>query len=161
LRGSGNVLPAVPVLRAVKASLAIAIVAAIGVAAAGCGSGSGRSDSRIAIHASVRAGCATEGPPIEGRPYPGSIVLRGTGSRKVVRIGGREVAQVDVDPGGYRAAAAWVAGSRLISAQVDGRAAHVDANGLVRFTAAGEADTNLRLVVGLRRTECNSPGAAG
>jgi hypothetical protein len=145
----------------VKASLAIAIVAAVGVACAGCGSGSGRSEGRIAIHTSVRAGCATEGPPIAGRPYPGSIVLAGTGSRKVVRMGGREVAQVDVDPGGYRAAAAWVAGSRLISAQVDGRPAHIDANGLVRFTAAGGADTNLRLVVGLRRTECNSPGAAG
>ena|SRR5436190_4004391 len=158
---SGNLLPAMLVLRAVKASLVIATVAAIGVTAAGCGSGSGGNDTRVAIHASMRAGCATEGPPIAGRPYPGSIVIAGTQSRRVVRIGGRDVAQVAVDPGGYRAGAAWVAGSRLISAQVDGRTAHVDTNGLVRFTAASGADTNLRLVVGLRRTECNSPGAAG
>jgi hypothetical protein len=144
-----------------KASLVIATVAAIGVAAAGCGSGSGGNDTRIAIHASVRAGCATQGPPMTGRPYPGSIVIAGTQRRMVVRIGGRDVAQVAVDPGGYRAGAAWVAGSRLISAQVDGRVAHVDANGLVHFTAASGADTNLRLVVALRRTECNSPGAAG
>jgi hypothetical protein len=144
----------------VKASLVIATLAAIGVAAAGCGSGSGGSDTRIAIHASIRAGCATPAATI-GRPYPGSIVIAGTQSRKVVRIGGRDVAQVAVDPGGYRAGAAWVAGSRLISAQVDGRVVHVGANGLVHFTAASGADTDLRLVVALRRTECNSPGAAG
>ena len=139
----------------------IATLAAIGVAAAGCGSGSGGNDTRIAIHASVRAGCTTEGPPTVGRPYPGSIVIAGTQSRKVVRIGGREVARVAVVPGGYRAGAAWVAGTRLISAQVDGRGAHVGANGLVHFTAASGAETNLRVVVALRRTECNSPGAAG
>ena len=137
----------------------IATAAAIGAATAGCGSGSGGNDTRIAIHAVVRAGCAPGGTA--ARAYPGSIVIAGTQSRRVVRIGGRDVAQVAVDPGGYRAGAAWVAGSRLISAQVDGRAARVDANGRVRFTAAGGADTNLRLVVGLRRTECNSPGAAG
>jgi hypothetical protein len=78
-----------------------------------------------------------------------------------VKIGGRDVASVDVDPGGYQAGAAWVAGSRLISAQVDGRTARVAPDGLVRFTAASGADTNLRLVVAVRRTECNSPGAAG
>jgi len=157
----GNHLAAAVVLGAMRALLVIATMAAIGAAAAGCGSGSGGNDSRIAIHASVRAGCTTEGPPTAGRPYPGSIVIAGTQSRKTVRIGGREVARIDVDPGGYRAGAAWVAGSRLISAQVDGRAARVDAHGLVHFTAAGGADTNLRLVVALRRTECNSPGAAG
>jgi hypothetical protein len=145
----------------VKASLVIATVAAIGVAAAGCGSASGGNDTRIAIHASVRAGCTAEGPPTTARPYPGSIVIAGAQSRKVVRIGGRDVAHVDVDPGRYRAGAAWVAGSGLISAQVDGRAVHVGGNGLVRFTAASGADTNLRLVVALRRTECSSPGAAG
>src|SRR6185312_14772502 len=158
---SGNLLPAVLVLRRVKASLVIATMAAIGVAAAGCGSGSGGNDTRIAVHASVRAGCTTEGPPMTGRPYPGSIVIAGTQTRKVVRIGGRDVAQVAVDPGGYRAGAAWLAGSRLISAQVDGRVVHVDAKGLVHFTAASGADTNLRLVVAPRRTECNSLGAAG
>ena len=146
------------VLRPVKVLLVIA-VAAIGVAAAGCGSGSGGNDTRVAIHAVVRAGCVSGG--VTGRPYPGSIVIAGTQSRRVVRIGGRDVARVDVDPGGYRAGAAWVAGSRLISAQVDGRVAHVGPNGIVRFTAASGADTNLRLVVALRRTECNSPGAAG
>ncbi|HKV67376.1 MAG TPA: hypothetical protein VJN72_04755 [Gaiellales bacterium] len=142
-----------------KALLVIATVAAIGAAAAGCGSGSGGNDTRVAIRAVVRAGCVPGG--VTGSAYPGSIVIAGTQSRQVVRIGGRDVARIDVDPGGYRAGAAWVAGSRLISAQVDGRAAHVDSHGLVRFTAASGADTNLRLVVALRRTECNSPGAAG
>jgi hypothetical protein len=87
--------------------------------------------------------------------------VTGTGTRKVVRIGGRDVARVAVDPGGYRAGAAWVAGSRLVSARIDGRSAHVAPNGLVRFTAPSGADTNLQLVVALRRSECTSPGAAG
>jgi len=156
---SGNLPPAVLVLPAVKASLVIATVAAIGAAAAGCGSGSGGNDTRIAIHAVVRAGCAPGGAT--GSAYPGSIVIAGTQSRRVVRIGGRAVARIDVDPGSYRAGAAWVAGSRLITAHVDGRVARVGSSGLVRFTAPSGADTNLRLVVSLRRTECNSPGAAG
>lgn len=139
----------------------IASLAAIGAAAAGCGSGSGRTDTRIAIHAVVRAGCGPELGGVTGSAYPGSIVIAGTQSRRVVRIGGRDVARVNVDPGAYQAGAAWVAGSRLISARVDGRGVHVGPNGLVRFTAPSGADTNLRLVVSLHRTECNSPGAAG
>ncbi len=137
----------------------IATVAAIGAAAAGCGSGSGGHDTRIAIRAVVRAGCSPG--PATGRPYPGSIVIAGADSRKVVRIGGRDVARIAVDPGGYRAGAAWVAGSRLVSARVDGRSVTVAPNGQVRFRAPTGADTDLRLVVALRRTECNLPGAAG
>jgi hypothetical protein len=155
----GNHLPAAVVLGAMRALLVIATMAAIGAAAAGCGSGSGGNDTRIAIHAVVRAGCAAGG--VTGRAYPGSIVIAGTQSRTVVKIGGRDVARVDVDPGGYQAGAAWVAGSRLISAHVDGRVARVRPNGLVHFTAPSGADMNLSLVVALRRTECNSPGAAG
>lgn len=137
----------------------IATVAAMGVAASGCGSGSGGHDTRIAIRAVVRAGCSFG--PATGRPYPGSIVISGADSRKVVRIGGRDVARIAVDPGGYRAGAAWVAGSRLVSARVDGRSVAVAPNGRVRFRAATGADTDLRLVVALRRMECNLPGAAG
>ena len=142
-----------------KTSLVIATAAAIGAAAAGCGSGSGGHDTRIAIRAVVRAGCSAG--PAAGRPYPGSIVIAGTQGRKVVRIGGRGVARTAVAPGGYRAGAAWVAGARLVSAVVDGHTVHVAANGLVQFSAPTGADTDLRLVVGLRRTECNPPGAAG
>jgi predicted small secreted protein len=143
----------------VKALLVIAAVAAIAAVPAGCGSGSGGHDIRVAIHAVVRAGCSAR--PATGRPYPGSIVVVGAGSRRVVRIGGREVARVAVDPGGYRAGAAWVAGSRLVSARVDGRAVAVTPSGLVRFRAPTGVDTDLRLVVGLRRTDCTPPGAAG
>ena len=137
----------------------IATAAAIGTVATGCGSGSGGHDTRIAIRAVVRAGCSAG--PAAGRPYPGSIVVTGAGTRKLVRIGGRGVARIAVDPGGYRAGAAWIAGARLVSALVDGQAVHVAPNGLVRFSASSGADTDLRLVVGLRRTECNLPGAAG
>jgi len=147
-----------PVIPSVKSSLVIAALAAIG-AAAGCGSGSGGHETRVAIHAVVRAGCSAG--PAAGRPYPGSIVLSGAASRKVVRIAGRDVARIAVDPGGYRAGAAWVAGSRLVSARVDGRPVTVTPNGQMRFSAATGADTDLRLVVGLRRTECTPPGAAG
>jgi hypothetical protein len=139
--------------------LVIATTAAIGAAAAGCGSGSGGHESRIAIHAVVRAGCSSG--PAKGRPYPGSIVLSGPGSRKVVRIRGRDVARVAVDAGGYRAGAAWIAGSRLVSARVDGRAVTVARDGLVRFRAPTGSDTELRLVVAARRVECTLPGAAG
>jgi Propionyl-coenzyme A carboxylase BT domain len=142
----------------VRVSLVIAM-AVIG-AAAGCGSGSGGQNTRVAIHAVVRAGCAA-GPATAGRPYPGSIVVRGAGTTKVVKIRGRGVARVAVDGGSYRAGAAWVAGSRLVSAQVDGRPVTVAPNGQVRFTAPAGANTDLRLVVGVRRTECTPPGAAG
>ena len=138
----------------------IATMAAIGAAATGCGSGSGGHDTRVAIHAVVRAGCSA-GPATAGRPYPGSIVVTGAGATKAVEIRGRGVARIDVDPGGYRADAAWVAGSRLVSAQVDGRPVTVTPNGQVRFTAPSGADTDLRLVVGVHRTECTPPGAAG
>src|SRR5437763_12243548 len=93
---SGNHLPAVLVLRAVRALLVIATAAAIGAATAGCGSGSGGNDTRIAIHAVVRAGCAPGGTA--ARAYPGSIVIAGTQSRRVVRIGGRDVARADGHP---------------------------------------------------------------
>ena len=139
----------------------IATAAAIGAAAAGCGSGSGGHDTRIAIRAVVRAGCSAGPATGRARPYPGSIVVTGPGRRKVVRIGGRDIARIAVAPGDYRAGAAWVAGARLVSALVDGHTAHVARNGLVRFSAPAGADTDLRLVVGLRRTECNLPGAAG
>jgi hypothetical protein len=144
----------------VRASLVIATMAAIAAAAAGCGSGSGGQDTRVAIHAVVRAGCSA-GPAATGRPYPGSIVVTGAGTTKVVRIRGRGVARIAVDGGSYRAGAAWVAGSRLLSAQVDGRPATVTPNGKVRFTARIGADTDLRLVVGVHRMECTPPGAAG
>jgi hypothetical protein len=136
----------------------IAALAAV-AAATGCGSGSGGHESRIVIRAVVRAGCSAG--PANGRPYPGSVVLSGAGGRKVVRIGGRDVARIAVDPGGYRAGAAWVAGSRLVSARVDGRPVSVTPNGQMRFRVPTGADTDLRLVVGVRRTECTSPGAAG
>ncbi len=148
------------VLQTVRISLVIATMAAIGAAAAGCGSGSGGHDTRVAIHAVVRAGCSA-GPATAGRPYPGSIVVTGAGATKAVKIRGRDVARIEVDPGGYRADAAWVAGSRLVSAQVDGRPATVTPNGQVRFNAPSGADTDLRLVVGVHRTECTPPGAAG
>jgi hypothetical protein len=142
-----------------RASLVIAAVAAL-AAAAGCGSGSHSRDTRLAIHAVVRAGCSS-GTVAAGRPYPGSIVVTGAGKRQVVEIGGRGVTRVGVDPGNLRAGAAWVAGSRLVSARVDGRPATVTPNGQVRFTAPTGAETDLRLVVAGRRIECTSPGAAG
>jgi hypothetical protein len=142
-----------------RASLVIAALAAIG-AATGCGSGSGGHETRVAIHAVVRAGCSA-GPTAAGRPYPGSIVVTGAGRTKVVRIRGRGVARIAVDPGGYRAEAAWVAGSRLVSARVDGRPVTLTPSGQVRFSAPNGADTDLGLVVGVRRTECTPPGAAG
>ena len=150
-----NHLPPALVVQGVKASLVIATAAAIGAAAAGCGSGSGGHDTRIAIRAVVRAGCSAG--PATGRPYPGSIVVTGPGRRKVVRIGGRDIARIAVAPGEYRAGAAWVAGARLVSALVDGHTAHVARNGLVRFSAPAGADADLRLVVGLRRTDGNLP----
>jgi hypothetical protein len=158
LDGSGNHPGIRLVIRSVRASLVIAALAAIAVAS-GCGSGSGGPASRVAIHAVVRAGCSAG--PVTGRPYPGSIVLSGAATRKVVRIGGRDVARIAIDPGGYRAGAAWIAGSRLVSARVDGRPVTVTPNGEVRFRAPTGADTDLRLVIGVRRTECASPGAAG
>jgi hypothetical protein len=157
--GFGNHPGIGSVVAIVRPSLVIATMAAIGVAA-GCGSGSGGHDARIAIHAVVRAGCSA-GPIAAGRPYPGTIVLTGAGRTKVVRIGGRDVARVAVDPGGHRAGAAWVAASRLVAARIDGRPATVTPNGQVRFTAPPGAETDLRLVVGVRRPECASPGAAG
>jgi hypothetical protein len=157
--GFGNHPAIGSVVHTVRASLVIASMAAIG-AAAGCGSGSGGHDARLAIHAVVRAGCAA-GPITAGRPYPGSIVVTGAGRRTVVRIGGRDVARVAVDPGGHRVGAAWVAASRLVAARVDGRPATVSPNGQVRFTAPTGAETDLRLVVALRRPECTSPDAAG
>jgi hypothetical protein len=144
----------------VRASLVIATTAAVAAAAAGCGSGSGGHDTRVAIHAVVRAGCAA-GPVTAGRPYPGSIVVTGAGRRTVVRIGGRHVARVAIDPGAHRVGAAWVAGSRLVAARVDGRPAAVIGNGQVRFTAPTGAETDLRLVVASRPVECTSPDAAG
>jgi hypothetical protein len=158
--GFGNHPRIATVVPTVRASLVIATMAAIGAAAAGCGSGTGGHDTRIAIRAVVRAGCSA-GPITAGRPYPGSIVVTGAGKRTVVRIGGRDVARVAVDPGGHRAKAAWVAGGRLVAARVDGRPATVAPNGQVRFTAPTGAETDLRLVVALRRPECTSPDAAG
>ena len=143
-----------------KISLVIATVAAIGAAAAGCGSGSGGQNTRVAIHAIVRAGCSA-GPATSGRPYPGSIVVTGAGATRVVKMRGRGVARIDIDPGGYRAGAAWVAGSRLVSARVDGRPVTVTPKGQVRFTVPTGASTDLRLVVGVHRMECTPPGAAG
>jgi hypothetical protein len=157
--GFGNHPCVALVVHTVRASLVIATVAAIG-AAAGCGSGSGGHDTRLAIRAVVRAGCSA-GPATAGRPYPGSIVVTGAGTRKVVRIGGRGITRTGVDPGGHRAAAAWIAGSRLVAARVDGRPATVTPNGQVRFTAPTGAETDLRLVVAVRRAECTPPGAAG
>jgi hypothetical protein len=142
-----------------RPSLVIAAAAAITTAAAGCGSGSG-GHSSLAIRAVVRTGCSA-GPTTAGRPYPGEIVLTGAGARKVVRVGGRDVIRVAVDPGGYRAGAAWVASSRLVSARIDGRPATVGPKGRVRFTVPSGAETDLRLVVGVRPPECASPGAAG
>ncbi|HKN98772.1 MAG TPA: hypothetical protein VJX10_16755, partial [Pseudonocardiaceae bacterium] len=60
-----------------------------------------------------------------------------------------------------RAGAAWIAGSRLVAARVDGHPATVTPKGQVRFTAPTGVETNLRLVVALRRPECTSPDAAG
>lgn len=142
-----------------KASLVIAAAAAVTASAAGCGSGSG-GHSSLAIRAVVRQGCSA-GPIAAGRPYPGEIVLTGAGARKVVRVRGRDVIRVAVAPGGYRARAAWVATSRLVSAGVDGRPATVSPRAEVRFTVPTGAQTDLRLVVGLRPPECTSPGAAG
>jgi hypothetical protein len=48
-----------------------------------------------------------------------------------------------------------------VAARVDGRPATVAPNGQVRFTAPTGAETDLRLVVALRRPECTSPDAAG
>jgi hypothetical protein len=143
----------------VKASLVIAATAVVAAVAAGCGSGSG-GHSSLAIRAVVRRGCSA-GPVTAGRPYPGTIVLTGAGARTVVRIRGRDVARVAVDPGGYRAAAAWVSSSRLVFARVDGRPAAVGPKGRVRFTVAAGAETDLRLVVAVRPAECTLPGAAG
>src|SRR5436190_20950675 len=63
-----------------RASLVIAALVAIG-AATGCGSASGGHETRVAIHAVVRAGCSA-GPTAAGRPYPGSIVVTGAGRTK-------------------------------------------------------------------------------
>ncbi len=159
LRGFGNHPGIRLVGPTVRPSLQIAAVAAIAAALAGCGSGSG-GHSSLAIRAVVRAGCSA-GPITAGRPYPGRIVLTGAGGRKVVRIRGREVTRVAVDPGDYRVGAAWVASSRIVSARVDGRPVTISPQGRVRFTLATGAETELRLVVGVRRPECTSPGAAG
>jgi hypothetical protein len=143
----------------VRAWIVIATAAAI-AAAAGCGSGSAGTEARLAIHAVVRAGCAA-GPATAARPYPGSIVVTAAGKRQVVKIGGRRVARVGVNPGNLRAGAAWIAGSRLVSGRVDGRPATVTPGGQVHFTAPAGTETDLRLVVAGRRIECTSPGAAG
>ena len=154
-----NHLPPALVVQGVKASLVIATAAAIGAAAAGCGSGSGGHDTRIAIRAVVRAGCSA------GTGDGAAVSRLDRRHRAGAPEGGADrrpdIARIAVAPGEYRAGAAWVAGARLVSALVDGHTAHVARNGLVRFSAPAGADTDLRLVVGLRRTECNLPGAAG